>query len=69
MLCQKLRGHFAYYGITGNSWSLSTFTWHVQRAWRKWLNRRNRDHPMTWDLFGRLLERYPLPIARIMHNV
>ena len=68
-LCQKLCGHFAYYGITGNSWSLSAFTWQVQRAWRKWLSRRSRDRPMTWALFGRLQERYPLPTPRIVHNV
>jgi hypothetical protein len=25
VLSQKLRGHYAYYGITGNSYSLSRF--------------------------------------------
>ena len=69
MLCQKLRGHFAYYGITGNSWSLSTFREFAERSWRKWLSRRKRGHPMTWENFGRLLERYPLPTPRIVHNV
>ena len=54
-LCQKLRGHFAYYGITGNSWSLSSFREEVTKSWRKWLGRRNRNRPMTWELFGRLL--------------
>lgn len=68
-LCQKLRGHFAYYGIKGNSWALSSFTWYAQRGWRKWLSRRNRDRPMTWELFGRLLERYPLPTPHIVHSV
>jgi group II intron reverse transcriptase/maturase len=68
-LCQKLRGHYAYYGITGNSWSLSSFRDEVTRAWRRWLNRRSRDHPMTWEIFHRLLERYPLPQPRILHNV
>lgn len=68
-LCQKLRGHFAYYGITGNSWSLSSYREVVTEAWRTWLSRRNRDHPMTWDLFRRLRERYPLPTPRIVHNV
>jgi RNA-directed DNA polymerase len=28
-LCQKLRGHFSYYGITGNSVALSRFRWFV----------------------------------------
>jgi len=69
MLCSKLRGHFAYYGITGNSWSLSSFREFTERSWRKWLSRRKRGHPMTWEIFGRLLERYPLPTPRIVHNV
>ena len=34
-LTAKLRGHFAYYGITGNSRSLSSFRHHARRAWHK----------------------------------
>ena len=34
-LCQKLRGHAAYYGITGNSPALSRFRYEVLHAWRK----------------------------------
>jgi len=68
-LCQKLRGHFAYYGITGNSWSLTTLRRVTERVWRKWLSRRKRGHPMSWKIYGRLLERYPLPASRIVHRV
>jgi group II intron reverse transcriptase/maturase len=68
-LCQKLRGHAAYYGITGNSRALSAFRDLVQRAWYKWLGRRKRGHPMIWATFGRLLDRYPLPAARVQHAV
>ncbi|HWT80630.1 MAG TPA: reverse transcriptase domain-containing protein, partial [Candidatus Methylomirabilis sp.] len=41
-LCQKLVGHFAYYGITGNASALSRFRWHVTAIWRQWLSRRRR---------------------------
>ena len=41
-LNEKLRGHYAYYGVTGNSGALSRFLWEVQRRWRKWLYRRRR---------------------------
>jgi RNA-directed DNA polymerase len=68
-LGQKLRGHFAYYGITGNSNALSWFRLGVVRCWRKWLNRRNRERPLDWGLFNRLLERYPLPGVRVVHSV
>src|ERR1700722_17979858 len=68
-LAQKLRGHFAYYGITGNAAALSWFRLGVVRCWRKWLNRRNRERSLDWGLFNRLLGRYPLPPARVVHSV
>ena len=68
-LSQKLRGHFAYYGITGNYQALSRFRYEVVRCWRKWLNRRNRERTLNWGLFNRLLEHYPLPPARVVHSV
>jgi len=68
-LSQKLRGHCAYYGITGNSSSLSGFRMQVHRIWRYWLSRRNRKRSMTWDRFNRLLEKYPLPAAVAVHSV
>ena len=68
-LSQKLRGHFAYYGITGNATALSRLRTAVVRCWWKWLNRRNRERSMTWEIFNRLLERLPLPAARAVHSV
>jgi RNA-directed DNA polymerase len=67
-LSQKMRGHYAYYGITGNARALHWFFWVVSRAWRKWLDRRNRQREMTWPRFKRLLKRYPLPSPRIVHS-
>ncbi len=29
----KLRGHYAYYGVAGNSVALSKFLWEVERRW------------------------------------
>ena len=56
ILSQKARGHYAYYGITGNFRMLKAFLRAVQRAWRWWLSRRNRRRDMNWDRFQRLLE-------------
>lgn len=67
-LCQKVRGHYAYYGITNNARSLRGFLEAVERAWRKWLDRRNSRREMVWDRFARLLQRYPLPPPRIVHS-
>jgi RNA-directed DNA polymerase len=63
-LTSKLRGHFAYYGITGNYASLSDFRYHVTRAWHKWLCRRSDKARIPWEHFRELEQRYPLPPAR-----
>ena len=68
-LSQKLWGHYGYYGITGNREALQRFRDEVGRAWRKWLNRRSNQPHMLWDRFNCLLERYPLPPARVVHSV
>jgi group II intron reverse transcriptase/maturase len=67
-LSRKIRGHCAYYGITGNSASLSAYRMWVVRTWRRWLSRRNRERGMTWERFTQLLERYPLPAAVAIHS-
>lgn len=68
-LCLKLRGHFGYYGITGNSKALRSLLYRVVRIWRKWLSRRTRDSNLTWERFNLLLKRYPFPSPRVCHAV
>jgi RNA-directed DNA polymerase len=67
-LVRKLRGHYAYYGITGNARRLNQVLNEVERIWRKWLNRRSQRRSMPWTRFHRLLQRYPLPPIRIVHS-
>ncbi len=68
-LSHKLRGHYAYYGITGNARSLSRFHLAVTRQWRKWLGRRRRNGAIPWAIFNRLLEHYPLPPPVVVQSV
>ena len=67
-LVRKLRGHYAYYGLTGNAQQLNRFQSEVRRVWRKWLDRRSPRSGMTWERFAGLLKRYPLPRAEIVHS-
>jgi RNA-directed DNA polymerase len=67
-LSQKLRGHYAYYGITNNGSRLSAFLRGVRRTWRYWLSRRNRDGLMSWAEYARLERRYCLPPVRVVHQ-
>jgi group II intron reverse transcriptase/maturase len=68
-LCEKVRGHYAYYGITGNSCSLGKFLFQVHRSWQRWLNRRNSKRKLTWEKFNLLLARYSLPTPKVVHSV
>jgi len=67
-LSAKLVGHFAYYGITGNSRRLQQYHHEVTKTWRKWLARRTRSKRLPWDRFNTFLARHPLPPARIVHR-
>lgn len=66
-LVRKLRGHYGYYGITSNGQALERFWEAAKRIWRTWLSRRS-DRGMNWVRFVRLLQRYPLPKAVVVHS-
>jgi RNA-directed DNA polymerase len=62
MLVAKLRGHYGYFGVTGNMRALERFRYEVVRAWNKWLSRRSNRTRHGWETYWTdLLKRYPLP--------
>ena len=67
-LCQMLKGHYAYFGITGNFRRLKRLHRMVTRVWRKWLSRRSWKSHLNWQRFARVLERLSLPVPRIVHR-
>jgi RNA-directed DNA polymerase len=69
VLCQKFRGHLAYFAIRGNSHCIQQFREEVVKIWRKWLNRRSRGNVMPWERFRTIKKLFPLPPARIMHFI
>ena len=64
----KLRGHYQYYGISGNYRSIDAFYKHTVRVLHKWLNRRSQKKSMSWNNFNNYLKHYPLPKPKIIHN-
>lgn len=69
LFCQvawKLRGHFIYFGLPGNSRSIKEFHDKVLETLLKWLKRRNRRHRMNGWRFYRLVELLRLPQPRIV---
>jgi hypothetical protein len=67
-LNQKLRGHYAYFGITGNSRALRNLHHQVQRIWHKWLGRRSRKGYIPWSRFKIFLKRFPLAAPVLYHH-
>lgn len=62
----KLRGHYAYYGVTDNSRRIRAFAYETTKTLFKWLGRRGKRGSYSWEKYRRLLVRYPLPAPRIM---
>ena len=69
VLQAKLRGHYQYYGVSGNMRSLKRFYSLTLRMTLKWLNRRSQRKSYSWRDFHKYLEHYPLPEPRIVHNL
>ena len=64
-LASVLRGHYAYYGISGNAQSLWRFFEQVVRSWLRVLRRRGQRPHLPWARYRRLLELFPLPQPRV----
>ncbi len=63
---RKLRGHYAYYGVTGNSKSIGAFAYEISEILFKWLGRRGKRGSLNYEKFQLILRRFPLPAPRIM---
>jgi RNA-directed DNA polymerase len=61
----KMKGHYAYYGVTDNTRGISRYAYEVQRSLLKWMNRRGKRGCMNWEKFNLLLKKFPLPAPRI----
>lgn len=67
-LASKLRGHYQYYGVSGNYQAIATFYYQVKGMLHKWLNRRSQKKKMSWEKLKEYLRHYPLPTPSIKHN-
>lgn len=64
----KLRGHYQYYGVSGNFASIDKFYHETCRIVFKWVNRRSQKKSMNLKKFREYLTKYPLPKPSIRHN-
>jgi hypothetical protein len=64
-LHRRLRGHFNYFGVSGNYNSMMRLAEDVKRSWYKWLRRRSQRTRLNWERFSDMLRWWPLPRPRI----
>jgi len=67
-LTQMLKGHYAYFGISGNYQRLGALWHQAARCWHKWLSRRSTRSYLRWAVFQRVLATLPLPKPTIVHR-
>lgn len=65
----KLRGHYNYFGVSGNMREMRAFYKRTKRMAFKWINRRSQRKSFTSEEFERFLTWNPLPQPRILHNL
>ena len=64
-LCSVLRGHYAYFGISGYSTALGRFRLQVMKERRRVLLRRSQRSKLSWARFNALLKVFPVPVGRV----
>lgn len=65
----KMRGHYQYYGITDNIYSLDRYAYHVRRLLFKWMNRRSQKRSFTWEKYEKFLSKCAFPKPRIYVSI
>jgi RNA-directed DNA polymerase len=61
-----LRGYIQYFGVRGNSRSVSTYVFQVERLLFKWINRRSQRRSFNWPQYHGWIRSW-LPRPRIVH--
>jgi group II intron reverse transcriptase/maturase len=65
-LTRRIRGHYNYFGVNGNTRGLSYLLHQAERIWLRHLRRRSqRARCLNWERFKRYLKAFPLPQPRV----
>lgn len=69
LLNKKLKGHYAYYGVSGNYQGLLNFYRYVKVALYKRLTRRSQRAYLSWNRYLKLLKNHPIAEPKICVNI
>lgn len=67
VLKAKLRGHYNYYGISGNYAAIRTYYTKTKLLAYKWLNNRSQKKSFNWGAYERYLILNPLPKPKLTY--
>jgi group II intron reverse transcriptase/maturase len=67
MISMKLRGHYQYYGVSGNFHALQSFYRKTRQMTFIWLNKRSQKRSFNWEQFTSFMLRYPLPQPKLYY--
>jgi len=65
----KLRGHYNYYGVSGNIRGIRAFYRSAFWLTYKWVNRRSQKKSFNFTQYCRFLKHNPLPEPKIYHSI
>lgn len=65
---RHLRGHVAYYAVSGNARQIRNYAYLISRLLFKWLNRRSQRRSINWVKFSKVLRGW-MPSLSIRHNL
>ncbi|UZW15283.1 group II intron reverse transcriptase/maturase [Clostridium pasteurianum] len=69
LLNRKIKGHYAYYGISGNYRGLLNFYRFVKVALYKVITRRSQRAYLSWARYQYLLKKHPISEPKIYANI
>ena len=64
-LSRRIRGHYNYFGINGNTRALSYLLHQAERIWLRHLRRRSQRARLNWDRYKQYLKVFPLPKPKV----
>ena len=67
MVAMKLRGHYQYYGVSGNFEAIKIFHKKTRQMAYKWLNKRSQKRSFNWEQFTSFSMRHPLPQPKLYY--
>lgn len=69
VFASKLRGHYQYYGLSGNFQSIQRYYNQSIKLAYKWMNRRSQKKTWNYGEFNDYLKKYPLPQPKVTYAI